>query len=650
MFPTLKSFKSVVALFCLVIVSLIPLFVEPDVSLSQFSSPVPQPKNPIVTFYAEAMKIDYDEAEHRLALQAEMSIIKPNLMKDEAYFAAWIHHEPDFGLVVSFTTADGEERIRKYLTGMEWADLVSVEQSDITRDELLSMRDKVVTEAAKTDIPFAAGLNYQAGKVRLYLEQVDELRLYLEGNAQTAPIIDKIELIKEAGVKPLDYDYPYLLGGHATGGCTTGFAVYRTTVNLRYMSTAGHCFNTDFVKYNGSNAVYMGNMVWENDPIANVGQFGDDLDFQVHDAAGARSFDLTNRIKTGTTTTVAVIGTQSLADTYVGDIVCKYGKTTGFTCGEVDDLFCPGDDYGTSCAYVRVDRLGSSGNMACPGDSGSPVFKYVSGGVDAVGVLSGGGGSSNPASCSGNTFYIYSPIDYINVSPYRILTTDYPLYFHQNVFTSGSSCTSYKRPLDASGNPAGAQTSMSCQTEVPAGSSGEVRTYTAYVIGNYLREAMWRGTKGYIRDVPLNADGTANWGAVSGNDWHHCCTLSSPPAAQGAYIIGNFFQQNVWQEDGSCTEYSKLLNNNGVPYGSNIISSCGTSLPAGSSGTVETYTAWVVGEHLHEAMWRGGKGYIRAVPLNDFNTDIDWSRAPGWHQCCTGTGPKGQGGYILTHP
>ena len=136
MFPTTKSFKAALVLLYLVIVCLIPVFIEPDVALTQFSSPVstpePIPKNPMVTFYADAFKLDYDEAERRLDLQAKMGDVQQKLAEDEAYFASWMQHEPEFGLVVSFTTADGEERIRKYLADVDWADLVTVVQSDMT--------------------------------------------------------------------------------------------------------------------------------------------------------------------------------------------------------------------------------------------------------------------------------------------------------------------------------------------------------------------------------------------------------------------------------------------------------------------------------------------------------------------------------------
>lgn len=290
--------------------------------------------NPIVAAYAHDMKIDYQEAERRLTLQHEMSSVEQEIVKDEAYFASWMQHEPEFGLVVSFTTPDGKERIRPYLEGVKWADLVTVQQSDITREEFAEMRSKIVQEAEKTGIAFGSGLNYRTGQVRLYTEKTDELRAQLEGNDAITSIIDRIELVKESGAAPADYDYPYLLGGHAQSQCTSGFPVYRVNDGVRFISTSGHCDNGLHVQYGGATA------------------------------------------------TQSVIGTEA-RDTTIWDYVCKHGKITGQTCGFVDDVnHNPEHDaYGDSDNYVRVFRVGNLGNIACQGDSGSPVYRYWGGGV-----------------------------------------------------------------------------------------------------------------------------------------------------------------------------------------------------------------------------------------------------------------------------
>jgi hypothetical protein len=121
---------------------------------------------------------------------------------------------------------------------------VTVQQSDITRDELNEIRDIVAQEAKETGIEFGSGLNYRTGKVRVYADEINALRESLENNEVIAPLLDRLEFIQESGVAPADYDYPYFPGGHATMPCTSGFPVYRTSDSARFISTSGHCDNS----------------------------------------------------------------------------------------------------------------------------------------------------------------------------------------------------------------------------------------------------------------------------------------------------------------------------------------------------------------------------------------------------------------------
>ncbi len=604
-----------------------------------------------VIAYAEAMNIAYAEAERRLILQGEMIRVGREIEQDEAYFAAWLEHQPTIGLVVSFTTADGQERISKYLEGVEWADLVTVQQSDITREALLSLRRQVVQAARKTGLNFGSGIDDRTGQVNLYTDKVDELRsrlgTQLAARAEGAAIMSRIKFVEQTGDAPADYEYPHLLGGHAITTCTSGFVVYRVSDDRRFISTSGHCANAQDVKYNGVNAVYLGDVVWENN-ISGIGpHFGNDLDFQVHEAAEARSFDLTNLIKASTATsptaTQRVIGT---GNAWRWAWVCKHGQETGHTCGFVTDLTYTSMNpvqYGNSNAYVRVDRLGFLGNIACRGDSGSPVYRYEAGSVYAWGILS----SSNGGDCTGNagSIFAFSPIDQIHKSPYRILTTDYPQYLYQNIFKSAADCTEYRTPVAPNGSPLWPQTTTQpCRTSAPG--SGSINTYTAIVTSNLLREAIWQGGVGYVRNVPLQDNGEVDWHAAP--NWTQCCT-STTPYVQGAYVIGDHVYQSQFWADATCTEYETPLDEQGAPiWNQTRTQVCRTFAPG--SGTVGTYTAVVTGEYLREAIWRGGIGYVRDIPLNDTNTEANWNAAPDWRQCCTGTTPEGQGAYVLTHP
>lgn len=106
----------------------------------------------------------------------------------------------------------------------------------------------------------------------------------------------------------------------------------------------------------------------------------------------------------------------------------------------------------------------------------------------------------------------------------------------QRVFWQDNSCTQYKYPLDDLGNrkyPDGIITS--CPTLIPG--SGDIQSYTAWVVNDQLREGMWRNNKGYTRILQLNSAKTGAIGETT-VQWTECCT-GTGPHAQGVYILNH---------------------------------------------------------------------------------------------------------------
>jgi hypothetical protein len=497
--------------------------------------------------------------------------------------------------------------------------LVKVQQSPYTDDELLQILEKVNSAAKDTKVPFESGADPRTAKVNIYTPEPDKLRTNLEEQNKIPDYMDDILFIFQESLSgPLALKYPYLLGGNPIADCTTGFAVKRNNDDRRFMTTAGHCNNNNYIVYSGVNSVYLGPTT-AYDIYSSVG------DIQMHDVS-VRSLDLTNEIFVAQTTTNRVTGTETKATT-LSDYVCKYGRTTGNTCGYVTSISYAGGNY------VRVDRpTGVNINIACEGDSGAPVYKPISGStVTAVGVLSSGW--PGPACTTGSFIYFtYTPVDTINNAGFTVLTSHYQQRYHQNVFFSNGTCTEYVTPYDNNGYTTPPYNQYTCSTTPPG--TGTIETYTAWVLGNYWFEAMWRDGIGYTRRAPLNGNGTINWSLAI--PWVACC-WGTAPRSQDAYIVGNNYYQNVFWTETNCTEYLRPLDNNGN-LGTQTSQNCRTSVPAGSSGTITSYTAYVVGGRLREGIWRGGIGYVRDVPLTSTNQDIDWGNAPA------------QGGDILSYP
>jgi hypothetical protein len=96
-----------------------------------------------------------------------------------------------------------------------------------------------------------------------------------------------------------------------------------------------------------------------------------------------------------------VLTRGTYAETNQGDEVCKSGRTTYKTCGNVQSkTYSPGDDY-----MPNAHDMIKAGYCAKPGDSGAAVFL----GNKAFGVHSGG----TAGDCGPNDFSIFSHIEFV---------------------------------------------------------------------------------------------------------------------------------------------------------------------------------------------------------------------------------------------
>jgi len=615
---------------------------EPSIQAYPSPSQVNSPeRNPIIDEYAKIHAVSYEEAYRRLEIQSQMTKVIDRIAQAEpSYAGSWIQHQPDFRIFIAFASPDAVRILQPHLNDVAWASIVDVQQARLTLSELEQLVSRVNGVASRMQVPFESGISFQKGKVTVYTPDPDAVRNQFLLLDEMKPLIDSIEFVQQKDMTiPAELKYPALVGGNALSLCTTGFTVVRTSDLRRFTATAGHCNDTL-----DQNSVTIGYNIYENNPVPSppVGPRGKALDLQVHDPS-VRGFHLVNAVRVGPSATTRVVGTWTKSST-LGKWVCKYGKSTQFTCGYVVDLYFAAYGGGVN-TYVKVDRATGAPSIGCSGDSGAPLYEFASGGVNGLGILSGV--LPGVAGClTDHASLVYSPVDEINQSGYQIAADTYQQYFYQSVFWSATNCQEYEVPVDDNGYPNWSfAANYPCSTYAPG--SGTLQTYTSYVVGNYLHEALWRGNVGYTRDVPLHASGYVNWAAAPA--WTQCCT-GTPPEAQDAYVVGNNYFQNVFWSATNCIAYTAPLDASG-----NIIWSSQTSQPcqtyAPGSGTVQTYAAYILGNYLTEAIWRGNIGYTRAVPLDSSGTSVLWGSAPAWQQCtgCSGAAPAAQGAYILVH-
>ncbi len=171
--------------------------------------------------------------------------------------------------------------------------------------------------------------------------------------------------------------------GETMWTCTAGFAAKRR--GLYGVLTAGHC--DDYQAMHGWVLPFV------------VGDLGPRADAQFNRIPLGSPLQITNNYKCGARgrSVCQVTGTAERVD-MMGSYICKTGRVTGVSCGEVTDItvnlsklyrYSSLCGIGNTCeaAYVLLD---GSSLKSCVGDSGSPL--YDSNGI-AYGILHGSTGT-----------------------------------------------------------------------------------------------------------------------------------------------------------------------------------------------------------------------------------------------------------------
>ncbi|HYN96301.1 MAG TPA: S1 family peptidase [Pilimelia sp.] len=179
---------------------------------------------------------------------------------------------------------------------------------------------------------------------------------------------------------------PYIINGQAR--CSVGFAVTGGFVS------AGHCGEE------GSEVTGLGGVVGPQQAVFEASSFPED-DF---------SFVATDDTVTPVGEATAEEGEQGAnlgpvpvngaQEAPIGAAVCKFGSTTGVTCGEITalDVTVRFNDPTDGAGVVAVNGLIGTDVCAEPGDSGGSLLA----GDQAQGVVSGGSGNCQQ---SGETFF-----------------------------------------------------------------------------------------------------------------------------------------------------------------------------------------------------------------------------------------------------
>lgn len=244
-----------------------------------------------------------------------------------------------------------------------------VQQSRATKAELTAIRTALEGRQWKADAKkYAYGFHYDA--------QRDAMSVTTNAPAETMkPLLAKYPVLLQAKYGDVGRDSrqsdpsPHRGGASITNGssvCTSGFTIVSSD---RYMVTAGHCFALGQRVFSTG-----GEQLWGT--VRNRASFP----YYDFEAVGGGSYGSVIYVGGSTGTTILVSGAS---DPAVGAAYCRSGQTTYEKCSQVvtslHAQFC--DEAG--CTVELISYEGPAGEG---GDSGAPLYQYVSGTVQIRGL------------------------------------------------------------------------------------------------------------------------------------------------------------------------------------------------------------------------------------------------------------------------
>lgn len=343
-----------------------------------------------VADYADYWGVSIDEAVLDLGRQRSAGRLEEQLTSagTDWFAGLWIEHDPSFHIVVA-STKPGNEDLLKLVKASDVVGFVKVRAVARTLDELrtAAARYQSVSGAAyrvRVDITQNM-VTIGSSEPQTARDLLDRARVALAGNDEIR--FDDTRVVLTAAIQG---------GRHLDPDCTSGFGLV-DLMGFRYASTAAHCLNS---------------LTYQPGGIAlnfNFGKFSGSVDMQV--ASVPSGSTISNFVYDGghnwPLNTRPMIGTQTRAAQVVGGTYCKFGRTTGWGCGELQSKSEPCQTPAPANTCMFLSRSGVQ--LANEGDSGGPVFQ----GFFAAGWIHACIASALTGICLASSPLIYIAEDYI---------------------------------------------------------------------------------------------------------------------------------------------------------------------------------------------------------------------------------------------
>lgn len=370
-----KKYLSIIALVA-VIASLF-FGIAITASAQSSSSEQQDPQRMVAEIYAKHYGVTIDVAILRLELQESFPDLGPALesSEQETFGGLWIQHEPEYKIVVAFTH-DGEKTIANYNKYIPAKVSPYIEVKKVNRSlvELISDQDKLLTSLKSQGIQVNSRVDVINNCVSLDVTKSDENKFNAARQNDKLDIPSNLKINFVEGLAVLATDiYGGLTLQQSEGGGdfgTSGFAVVNSA-GTKGIATAAHLLTV--VYYNG---VFL--------PVQNPRLYYGSWDCQWHICPG---LTVQNKVKYSSAGyTISILATKSRDAQNIGDVVSKYGMTTGYTVGQITSKTAVLDVPLTSPTWIEVSNTYGYPKMAERGDSGGPWFTFTGG--TAYGITS----------------------------------------------------------------------------------------------------------------------------------------------------------------------------------------------------------------------------------------------------------------------
>jgi hypothetical protein len=360
--------------------------------------------------YSVSAGISLEEAKQRFKVIDKIGGLEEKLNREEpdTFAGLWLEHTPKLRLVAQFS--GGTKRDISAYMSEELTAISEVRSAQVSLLDLKRMRGEALDAIAlEGEIPIESDINIRKNRIELYVtgEHLPKSSNAIKNRgisfSKSVAVIPVSSLSSRQigfyGGFPLQQTLPTICQTDPTNAvclpnCTSGFSVISVPnilgLSTRGITTAAHC--TDTRTYNGINLPFKKGL--------DTGSY----DIQWHTTPG---YTPTNAIKVSATAIRVITFVKPSIYQFVGEYVCKYGISSGYTCGYITSkTFTP---LNHSATFIRVSssQLGSgipTINLSNPSDSGGPWFREGF----AYGTHVG-----QPPTPGGNDAY-YMPINYIS--------------------------------------------------------------------------------------------------------------------------------------------------------------------------------------------------------------------------------------------